>query len=337
MSSSNQANKQKPVYVKPQRVLLVGNPEAGQSSAWQDAINALETVGLDVVVADVDQPWVEQLSTASTALEPGHVDAIVLAGGDGTVNYHLDDVLASGLPLGVMPLGTANDFFRSLDQRVLDCHDAVDATAVADVAAAAEAIANGRVAQVDVGYVNDQPFLNTLHLGAGQQVAEQVSAIEKQALGSLAYVSAMLRVAANMRMFSVTVEWRKGKKSHKKRRKVLAAGICNSRYFGGGMNLVDAGLIDHQLWWFYIKPMRWYDSLKFTLEVLLKRYGWRAQPYRLPWLSRYAATELTLRTDQPMPVTLDGDESGNTPLTCRIEPGALPVFVRDNGDKVEAE
>lgn len=70
----------------------------------------------------------------------------VAIGGDGTPNSALPGVLATGLPLGILPLGTANDLARTLGLP-------------ADLEVAAQVVAAEQVRRLDVGEVNGPPFL----------------------------------------------------------------------------------------------------------------------------------------------------------------------------------
>ncbi|MDE7123446.1 MAG: lipid kinase, partial [Alistipes sp.] len=82
------------------------------------------------------------------------LDLMVVAGGDGTVNFAVNAMKRKGLdiPLGVIPAGTANDFARALGMS----RDPVEA---------ARQIASGRVERVDAGRVNDRWFVNIFSFG----------------------------------------------------------------------------------------------------------------------------------------------------------------------------
>ena len=80
------------------------------------------------------------------------VDLVVIVGGDGTVNAALRGLMETGLPLGILPLGTANDLARTL--RI-----------PADPSAAAAVIIGGQMRRIDVDQVNDQFFINVASMG----------------------------------------------------------------------------------------------------------------------------------------------------------------------------
>ena len=93
-----------------------------------------------------------------TALELG-TDAVVVAGGDGTVHLAIQELAGTGIPLGIIPAGTGNDFAATLGLRELD------------VAAAAETIAAGRTRAIDLARVTrDGRHHDVLRLGARERV-----------------------------------------------------------------------------------------------------------------------------------------------------------------------
>src|SRR5690606_242827 len=89
------------------------------------------------------------------------VDCVIVAGGDGSVNTALGALMETGLPLGVVPLGTASDFARTLG-------------IPPDVGGACDVIAGGLAHRVDVGCVNGQYFLNASSLGLSVWIAENL-------------------------------------------------------------------------------------------------------------------------------------------------------------------
>jgi diacylglycerol kinase family enzyme len=80
------------------------------------------------------------------------VDAVVAAGGDGTISAVAGVLAGGGMPLGVLPRGTLNHFARDLG-------------IPQELGAAAQVIATGRVRRIDVGEVNGQVFINNSSIG----------------------------------------------------------------------------------------------------------------------------------------------------------------------------
>ncbi|MCL2421496.1 MAG: YegS/Rv2252/BmrU family lipid kinase [Defluviitaleaceae bacterium] len=103
-------------------------------------------------------------------------DAIIAAGGDGTVNLVVNALMQykKDIPLGIIPAGTANDFATYIKMP-------------GGYREAAEAIVQGRIIRSDLGLVNKQYFINVCGAGLLANVSQQVDTQFKDALGKLAY------------------------------------------------------------------------------------------------------------------------------------------------------
>lgn len=105
------------------------------------------------------------------------IDLMVVAGGDGTVNYVVNAMKAKGLdiPLGVIPSGTANDFAGALgmSRKPLE---------------AARQIASGAVDHVDCGCVNGLYFVNIFSFGIFTTTSQRTPDERKHKIGKLAYI-----------------------------------------------------------------------------------------------------------------------------------------------------
>lgn len=101
-----------------------------------------------------------QLDTAARRALATKPDVVVAGGGDGTLSTVAGVVVGSGIPLGVLPLGTFNHFAK-------------DVGIPLDLASAVETVCRGRVANVDVGRVNGRVFLNNSSLGLYPQVVKK--------------------------------------------------------------------------------------------------------------------------------------------------------------------
>lgn len=92
-----------------------------------------------------------------SAAKPG--DIVAVGGGDGTINAVLETVIETGTVLIPVPLGTANDFARTLGLP----DDLVDA---------ARAAIHGQIRMLDVGRVNDHSFINAASIGVPTRCAQ---------------------------------------------------------------------------------------------------------------------------------------------------------------------
>ncbi len=137
----------------PQRVILIHSPHSGRSSKLPDALKHIEQAGLEIVnsisIADLDD-----LPAQGTSWKESGVDVAIAAGGDGLVGGVITHIAESGLPLGILPLGTSNDTSRALH-------------IPQDIGEAAHVIAQGREQEVDIGMA--QPAEQATHPGTPSQ------------------------------------------------------------------------------------------------------------------------------------------------------------------------
>lgn len=152
------------------RVALLANPESGSGEAG-DVGALLEGHGAEVVRFELDR------CTEAAGSRP---DRIAVAGGDGSVACAAEVAGDAGVPLAVIPAGTANDFARSLelpDELEDACRLAVEGE---------------RTRRLDLGRMDERPFVNAASAGLSPVAARKAHGL-KQALGPLAYAVGGLR------------------------------------------------------------------------------------------------------------------------------------------------
>ncbi len=155
----------------PQRVIVIHSPHSGRSSKLPDAIKHLEQAGLEVVksisIADLDN-----LPAQGTVWKESGIDVAISAGGDGLVGGVVTHIAESGLPLGILPLGTSNDIARAL-------------LIPQDIGEAAQVIAQGVEKEMDVGM--GQPAKQASHAGTAFQSEESSTQDDSQVYGFFAH------------------------------------------------------------------------------------------------------------------------------------------------------
>jgi len=125
-----------------------GTSREGESKAAEIA-DAFRAAGID---AQVKSPEVTDFSAFMKQVEMSHFDAVVAAGGDGTVGTVAGGLAGTSTPLGILPLGTLNHFAKDL-KIPFDLKEAV------------LTIAAGKTREVDVGEVNGHVFVNNSSIG----------------------------------------------------------------------------------------------------------------------------------------------------------------------------
>lgn len=129
------------------RIGLLANPTSGKGR-FTDAAHivrwSLERLGYDVVTADGDRYDATRRAATALVESPDSLDALVVIGGDGTVHLGLDVVATTGVPLGIVPVGTGNDIARHLGMISYDV-----AAAVRTIHAALTNSEAGRIVSLD--------------------------------------------------------------------------------------------------------------------------------------------------------------------------------------------
>jgi len=135
---------------------LVGQDGAAEALADR-LVTALAQHGIPASPCLVPGP---ALAAASKRAVDTHAAAVLVAGGDGTIATVAGALAGSPVPMAVLPLGTANLLARDLEMPE-------------DPDAAVATLAEGLIGSIDVGWVNDVPFLNNVVLGLMPNVARQ--------------------------------------------------------------------------------------------------------------------------------------------------------------------
>ena len=142
----------------PRRGLLLHNPRARRGREEGPEVRRyLEQSGLEIVQRTVPDPAeVGQLIQREQPL-----DRVIAAGGDGTLNTVVQALVGTGLPLGIIPLGTANNLARTLE-------------IPSSLEGASKVAAGDTTRSIDLGWVNDRYFFTTASLGLSVQITESL-------------------------------------------------------------------------------------------------------------------------------------------------------------------
>lgn len=248
---------------------------------------------------------------------------VVAAGGDGTVRLVAQELSGTGVPLGVLPLGTGNDFAKS--NGIPD-----------DVAGALDRIVRRSTRAIDMLEVNGKPFVTAGGIGIGAHTALAVPWIK--ALHPLTRMAAdsigngIYRVAAGFNVLfrpgiteRVRLTWRVPGETTDRTTEVLAHGVfvANQRTLGGGMALpVPADNADGALDVCVVN-----DVARVRLLAALARLL-RGSSIAPDVFSAWQATRVVIETDRHAAFFGCGDlVAEGTRFDVRVVAGALRVLI----------
>ncbi len=286
-----------------QRALLLVNRQArrGQSALAQ-AIDQLQALGFTILEESAAHP--PQLPELIRSYRD-RVDLVIVGGGDGTLNAAIAGIVDTRLPLGILPLGTANDLARTLGIPT-------------DLTTACQIIAGGYQHPIDLGWVNGHYFFNVASLGLSVQITQNLTTEVKQRWGVLAYMTTAIRVIGQSRPFWAKI--RSGDTSIEVGTVQIAVG--NGRYYGGGLTVAnDAAIDDERLDLYSLELQRWWQILPLLPAMH------RGQHATWTGVRALMGREFEVHTRRPRPINTDGEITTHTPATFRVVPKAVSVFI----------
>ena len=246
-------------------------------------------------------------------------DLVVIGGGDGTISTTVDELASRSAVLGVLPLGTANDFARTLEIPF-------------DVDQACETIAHGKVVDVDLGLVGDNYFVNVASAGLAVKVTRALSSQLKSRLGPLAYPVATMRAFRQHQPFTARLEFPDGDNEPLELDDLLQVAVGNGRYYGGGAVVApEAGIDDHTLDVYAIKHGKLRDHVR--IARLFKSGSFIQHPN----VVHVETKRLVLTTTPTEQINVDGEVVAATPQEFSVARNALNVLVPQNSTAAQKD
>jgi YegS/Rv2252/BmrU family lipid kinase len=244
---------------------------------------------------------------------------LILGGGDGSVSSVVDFLAHRHITLGLLPLGTANDFARTLE-------------IPSDVDGACEAIANGKVVDVDLGLAGHNYYVNVASVGLGVGATQALTPWVKKNVGALAYPMAAIKAFLSHEPFSARLVFPDGDHEPVEHERLLQVAVGNGRFYGGGMVVSpDSGIDDRQLDVYAIRLGRHRDLLGVA------RYLKSGDFIRNESVSQYRTGRVRLETDPELSVNIDGELVARTPQDFSVAANALRVLVPQSSTAARLE
>lgn len=283
------------------RALLLINPNSRNGGTdLAPILDRLRAGGIDLQIPPKDCDPADALGQMDD-----DVDRVIVGGGDGSLNAVVDELIKVEKPLGILPLGTANDLARTLQLP-------------ADPIACADVIVQGCTRKIDLGEVNGKSFFNVASLGLSTEVTRALDKDLKSRLGIFGYAVGLWRAAARRRVIrgEITIDG----KQHKLR--AIQISIGNGVYYGGGMAIAaDASIDDGKLDLVIVTPQPLLPRLHRLLAFRWGRHDLNDD------IDHHRVVEIELDTRIKLPINTDGEITTETPARFRIRPKAIEAFV----------
>lgn len=246
----------------------------------------------------------------------GGASLLVVVGGDGSVNEVVNGLvgLDHAPPLALIPRGTGGDFVRTFG--IPD-----------DVAAAARIALHGEARAIDLGrlayrawdgHEAESVFVNVASAGMSGAIAKRANDTTKALGAKASYLWATFAVFAGWS----AVDTRLTVDGESRSGRMFDVVVANGRYFGGGMKMCPDAQPDDG----FLDVVAIGDVTKRDLILTMPKI-YRGTHLPHPKAEALRGRVVTVETDEPVPVELDGEQPGTTPAQFEVLPGALRLRV----------
>jgi len=215
-------------------------------------------------------------------------------GGDGTINCILNCIINTKNYLGVIPIGTGNDFYRSLNQK------------------------EGLYNKVDVGKVNEKYFINTACFGIDADVANNSKIIKNKLIPiSQRYNASVIYTFLKYKNKEIEFSC----DSYNKSGKFTTIAICNGRYYGGGYKIAPTSKYDDGLFDVYYA----YNLRKIALPSLILKMK-KGKHEGTKYIQKIQTNEVTIKSKNKIICNIDGEEIEDKIFHIKLKDKAIVIY-----------
>ena len=276
------------------RARIIYNPTSGREAIKKnlpDVLEILENAGYETS-AHATTGEGDAIEAAKLAVERRY-DLVVAAGGDGTINEVVNGMAEQEYrpKLGIIPVGTTNDFARALQ-------------IPRDIVAAAEIIAKGDRIPIDIGRMNEKYFINIGGGGSLTELTYDVPSKLKTVLGQLAYYLRGIEMLPSLKATNMSIEY-------------------DGKLFEGEAMLFLVGLTNSIGGFEKLSPSSSINDGMFTLLILTKTnladfiriasLALRGEHINDPKVIYTKANRIKVHSDEKVLLNLDGEFGGVLP------------------------
>ncbi|MBE6648085.1 MAG: diacylglycerol kinase family lipid kinase [Ruminococcaceae bacterium] len=274
------------------KLLLIINPVSGKGLGKKYTFGLVSFFTREGFLVTVHPTEAEAKSNVDfIEKNVANYDLIVCCGGDGTLNESISGIMKSksNVPMGYIPLGTTNDFAKTLGISTSPLE-------------AASSIIKSKIKKIDCGLFNGKTFVYVAAIGAFTQASYGASPAEKRYLGTLAYVLKGIESLATLKPFhlkaKINNEIIEGN--------YLYASVSNTTSLGGFFKLdpskvkIDDGIFEVVL----IKAP---DNLTEKGKLVT---GLLTESLNSEYVDLFYTSDIKIKLDSPMAWSLDGENGG---------------------------
>lgn len=219
---------------------------------------------------------------------------IFSVGGDGTLNEVVNGIIGSKNILGVVPCGSGNDFYRTLEK------------------------VKEEYPVIDIGKINNKYFINTVSIGIDAEVARNVSLMKKVKLPSSQIYNASIVYTFFKYKFK-NIEFTIDNKTNKSKFTILT--ICNGKMYGGGYRIApDANLSDGYFDVYFVEKLH-KTIIPFLIGMLKKGTHEKHKS-----VHKNKATKINFKCDYDLVCSIDGEIEIGNKFDIKLIEKALMVY-----------
>jgi len=256
---------------------------------------------------------IEDLDTMFSKLNPKEYEKILIAGGDGTINQVVNLMMKYDidLPIGIFPIGTANDYARCFN-----LPNTIEEMLQINL--------QNNYTYSDIGYMNDKCFVNVASLGFLIDISQKTDRNLKNSLGTFAYYLKGIEELSKYNPINIKIN----SNELNYEGEILFMLIMNGRSAGGFTKVApQASVNDGLLEVFIFKNCPIYELTPLFFRVM------NGDHINSSNVICFRTDSLIVDCDEKIGTDIDGEEGSNFPLNIRVSPKRLQIITKINDEK----
>lgn len=292
------------------KIVVILNPTSGRGRGEAKRNSLIRLMDSAAKASSKQTNWeILQTSSRGDATRLAKVsanegaDVVAAAGGDGTCGEVVNGIAGTGATFGVIPVGTGNDFARTIG-------------VYGSMETAVDILFSDHSRMVDLGRIGDHWFLNVAGCGFDAKVAERVNQGYRYLNDSMAYIAGVFQTLISFKSphFKLTMD------SSTYESDGMLCTIANAPSYGGGMKVapnarIDDGVLDIC----FLNKTGRFEFLRAFPRVF------RGTHVTHPKVRMFRVKRGRVEATPPMPILVDGEVIGETPVDFEVVPRALKI------------